>query len=118
MNTQWSKLPDLQKIEVDFSQRFGNGATRFYMFPQLWGSSTLGFGGVGMDCMTPSYTVIVYSTLESGTYAVYFDESFAYAIASPNQLFFNHMKSYSMLPVSKKYMYAQEVPSSRKVLFT
>jgi len=42
------------------------------MFPQVWGSTALGYGGVGGQIMTPAYTVIV----ESFTHAcVYFGSS-------------------------------------------
>lgn len=39
------------------------------MFPQGWGSTALGYGGIGGAAMTPSYTVIIQ---EGQCYCVYF----------------------------------------------
>jgi hypothetical protein len=42
------------------------------MFPQTWGSTTLGYGGVGGSAMTTAYTVVVSYV---GYYCVYFGSS-------------------------------------------
>lgn len=51
------------------------------MFPQSWGSTALGFGGVGGAAMTTAYTVIV-ECHRSGASAVYFGGRFAYLVES------------------------------------
>lgn len=51
------------------------------MFPQTWGSTALGFGGVGGAAMTPAYTVVVQGP--GGEQVVYWSGRFAYVIA-PN----------------------------------
>ena len=56
------------------------------MFTQTWGSTALGFGGVGGAAMTTAYTVIIRSEL-NGMYAVYFGGQFAYVIEQPNDKF-------------------------------
>jgi hypothetical protein len=40
-----------------------------YMFPQMWGSTALGYGGIGGAAMTTAYTVIV---VYKDFFAVYF----------------------------------------------
>jgi hypothetical protein len=57
------------------------------MFPQTWGSTTLGFGGIGGAAMTTAYTIVVESDL-TGQYCVYFGGQFAYRIDHPNEQFF------------------------------
>lgn len=42
---------------------------KIIMFPETWGSTALGYGGIGGQAMTPAYTVIVYHGLN---YCVYF----------------------------------------------
>ncbi len=48
------------------------------MFPQTWGSTALGFGGIGGAAMTPAYTVVVHGPRFER--AVYFNGSFAYMV--------------------------------------
>lgn len=60
------------------------------MFVQTWGSTALGFGGIGGQAITPAYTVVVRST-QLDEYAVYFGGRFAYMIQHPNSVFFEHM---------------------------
>jgi hypothetical protein len=47
------------------------------MFPEVWGSTALGFGGMGGASMTPAYTVIV---SRPNVAAVYWGGGFAYAV--------------------------------------
>jgi hypothetical protein len=42
------------------------------MFPQTWGSTALGYGGIGGSAMTTAYTVVV---SYNGYYCVYFGSS-------------------------------------------
>jgi hypothetical protein len=53
------------------------------MFPQTWGSTALGYGGMGGSAMTPAYTVIV---SEGGVSCVYFGcGRLAYRVGGPSQ---------------------------------
>ncbi len=49
------------------------------MFPQTWGSTALGFGGVGGQAFTNAYTVVV-ECARAGAKAVYFGGRFAYLV--------------------------------------
>ena len=48
------------------------------MYPQLWGSSTLGFGSMGVAAMTTAYTVVVAD--EKSCMAVYWNGRHAYTM--------------------------------------
>lgn len=75
-----------------------------YMFPQTWGSTTLGFGGIGGQAFTRAYTVVV-EDLDANIYSVFFGERLAYTVQNPNKLFFEHRQAGAMLPVNQAYKY-------------
>lgn len=54
----------------------------FAMFAQTWGSTALGFGGIGGAAMTPAYTTVVLGP--TGEFAVYWSGRFAYLV-DPNK---------------------------------
>jgi hypothetical protein len=66
------------------------------MFPQMWGSTALGFGGLGGQAITTAYTVVI---SHGRTHVVYFNGRFAYKVERPNELFYAHVKNQDMLPV-------------------
>ena len=72
----------------------------YNMFPQTWGSTALGFGGIGGASMTTAYTIILYSQL-NGEYCVYFGGSFAYRIDKPDNQFFEDISRGYMESVSE-----------------
>ena len=79
--------------------------TVYAMFTQTWSSTALGFGGIGGQAMTPSYTIVLESEQGSG-FCVYFGGRFAYRIEKPNQSFFEDVAKRTMNRVSgaiKKY---------------
>ena len=53
------------------------------MFNQLWGSTALGFGGLGGAAMTNAYTVVLRGP--DGSIAVYWNGRFAYLIEAANR---------------------------------
>lgn len=60
--------------------------TVYAMFPQTWGSTALGFGGIGGQAITSAYVCIIESNLV-GQLAVYFGGQLAYVIERPNEKF-------------------------------
>ena len=66
---------DLPEIEFDLGRMGKNRRIpkshecHVIMFPQTWGSTTLGYSGIGGNMMTPAYTTIVYF---ENYYCVYF----------------------------------------------
>lgn len=65
------------------------------MFPQTWGSTALGFGGIGGAAMTTAYTCVIESDLVGGM-AVYFHGRFAYRIDRPNARMIEDMNNRRM----------------------
>jgi len=49
------------------------------MFPQTWGSTALGFGGIGGQTIPPAYTIIIGCDFNHH-YCVYFGGRFAYKL--------------------------------------
>ena len=76
----------------------------YAMFPQTWGSTALGFGGIGGQAMTPAYTVIIESN-HTGEYCVYFGGRFAYRVKSLNQKFRDDVTRQYMAAVSEAHKY-------------
>lgn len=56
-----------------------------YCFPQTWGSTALGFGGIGGAAMTTAYTVVVIGPQQDA--CVYFNGRLAYHVKVPNDTF-------------------------------
>jgi hypothetical protein len=68
-----------------------------HMFCQTWGSTALGYGGMGGAAVTTAYTVIVY---DSDCYCVYFGQGeLAYQI------------KYSQLSTQGKLVFKQDIQS-------
>jgi hypothetical protein len=64
------------------------------MFPQMWGSTALGFDGIGGAAMTTAYTIVIQSFHSySREVLVYFDGKFAYRISEPNDIFWEDVKN-------------------------
>lgn len=76
----------------------------YAMFPQTWGSTALGFGGIGGQAMTPAYTVIVESNFTGG-FCVYFGGRFAYRVKNLNQKFRDDVARRYMVAVSEAHRY-------------
>jgi hypothetical protein len=66
------------------------------MFPQTWGSTALGFGGIGGQAISSAYVCVIESNLVGG-YAVYFGGRLAYVIDRPNELFIEHIARQRMV---------------------
>ena len=75
-------------------------------FPQTWGSTALGFGGLGGQAITGAYTTIVSSTLH-GTYLVYFGGRFAYRIDQPSEQFWIDVHARKMREVAARGCYVR-----------
>jgi len=75
------------------------------MFPQTWGSTALGFGGMGGAAITSAYTIIISSNLSPNRYAVYFNGRYAYTLDNPNDNFFNDIKRSVIAAVVDKGRY-------------
>lgn len=116
---EWNKLSDDEKKERIADSRLYDGDLGIdcervpnsdeivveYMFPQTWGSTALGFGGIGGAAMTTAYTIILEC---NGVYAVYFSSRLAYKIERPNCTFFDDAANKRVKSVSESYVYRVE----------
>lgn len=75
-----------------------------YMFPQTWGDTSLGFGGIGGQAMTTAYTTVICEEY-IGYYGVFFHERLAYIIKNPNDKFFNDLYKMKMSDVAHSGTY-------------
>lgn len=86
--------PDVQYEQKDFAQSKELGhpvyKTKYRrpredeilvmeMFPQVWASTALGFGGIGGSAMTTAYTIVL---MFNDLCMVYFDGRYAYTVSN------------------------------------
>jgi len=74
------------------------------MFPQTWGSTALGFGGIGGAAMTTAYTIVIREGF-SGNCLVYFGGRFAYTANARNQTFLKDLDLKRLKQVSQSAIY-------------
>ena len=77
------------------------------MFPQTWGSTALGFGGVGGQALTRAYTTVV-SDIQRNWHVVFFGERAAYLVTEPSDAFFEDLKGGQMASVLYAGKYNRE----------
>lgn len=92
------------KGKEDMMRDFQDGYYDVYVFEQVWGSTALGFGGIGGQAMTSANTYVLGPFGDNAKYLVYFGGEFAYA-ADWNDEFQNDFKNHNMESVvhSGKY---------------
>ena len=98
----WNRIKGLESIEEINHLEF-----IVHVFPQIWSSTALGFGGIGGQVMTNAYTTVIYET-GSGIYGVFFNERLAYIIENPNRLFFEELNNRNMECFSRAGKYRKE----------
>lgn len=79
----------------------------FYMFPQVWGDTSLGFGGIGGQAITTAYTTVIIDNA-AGWCGVFFGEGLAYTILNPNPLFYEDLRNWRMESKSKRGKYLRK----------
>lgn len=74
------------------------------VFPQVWGSTALGFDGIGGQAFTKSHTIVLYSAHHDIAW-VAFAGSFAYEVTKPNGVFWEDKNMGDMKPQRMAYQY-------------
>lgn len=74
------------------------------MFLQTWGSTALGFGGIGGSSMTTDYVTVLKETY-SGQVCVYFGGCFAYRIARPGEALLADIQNKCLVDVGQHTKY-------------
>lgn len=59
------------------------------IFSQTWGSTALGFGGIGGDALTTASTTVI--RLGNGQWPVFFGSRLAYVVENPTKEFFEDL---------------------------
>lgn len=97
---------DLLFIQDDIVQRtkIYNSDFDIYMFEQTWGSTALGFGGVGGSAMTTATTYVLVPQSDEGAY-VYFGSRFAYKVDRITDAFQSDLRSHNMASVMESGKY-------------
>ena len=62
------------------------------VFSQVWGSTSLGFGGWGGQAFTKAYTTVMHEIV-SYFFCVFFDRELAYTVFDANAEFFEDLKN-------------------------
>lgn len=70
------------------------------IFPQTWGSTALGFGGVGGQAITTAYTTVFHETYHD-IHAVFFSNQLAYIVKKSNEAFNADLLTRNMADVRK-----------------
>lgn len=104
---------ELLMIEGDFPYRLDYSKERpqindfeLYTFSQTWGSTALGFDGIGGQAMTSARTYVLVPQNCNQNCFVYFAGRFAYAVSySPE--FMNDVLAGRVEPVYRKEKYAE-----------
>lgn len=110
--TQMAK--DILQIESDLPYRFNYkdypqehltvNDFDIYIFQQIWGSTALGFGGIGGQAMTSAYTYVFIPVNVNQNCFVYFDGRFAYE-APYSDTFMEDVINHNMESVARKGKY-------------
>ena len=113
-----ARMQDLLPHEYDYyppgkkesretrAQRPREDMIQMYAFPQTWGSTSLGFGGMGGQSITDALTVVVFGPM--GDACVYFAGRLAYHIKRPSQAFYEDMSKHRMRSVTDCKVYERD----------
>lgn len=82
------------------------GSFNIYQFPQTWGSTALGFGGMGGQAISTAYTTVIVKHL---TALVFFNGRFAYKVETINHVFNDHLNKRNMSAVGKQHYYEKNL---------
>ena len=69
-----------KEIDTDNPIVLSKDAFALYIFPQIWESTALGFGGIGGDKITTATTYVLMPMVDGEDCIVYFAGRFAYKV--------------------------------------
>lgn len=76
-----------------------------HIFEQTWGSTALGFGGIGGAAMTTEYTYVFYPVECNQNAFVYFGDRFAYEADPTNERFKEDLRNKNVNPLWQSAVY-------------
>jgi hypothetical protein len=83
-----------------------------YTFEQTWGTTSLGFSGVGGSAITEARTYVFIPRIDNQPCIVYFAGQFAYAVPY-SKVFMEDVKNHNMEPQYKIYKYKATVQDNK-----
>lgn len=92
-------IKNLCNIDTQLEKAQSKDIVSFHAFYQTWGSTALGFGGLGCSAMTAALTTVIQT--KDHKYYVFFDDRLAYCVEKPNEEFFNDFHKQNMKSCSK-----------------
>lgn len=107
-SNQTCLVQKLKKMQEE--NRFARVNFKAEVFPQMWGSTCLGFdvdengtAMIGGSAMTEDYTTVMHE-ITTDTYFVFFGSKICYMIENANEQFFEDLKNHRLerLSVAKK----------------
>ena len=105
---------DLMKILTEkMKEDYPSNQIFCQAFPQLWGSTALGYDGIGGSAMTTADTIIIF--INNGPVRVYFaSDKLAYEIKNPNNIFWKDVYSRNLRPQGEENIYEKETEQCTK----
>ena len=97
-NDIWFRFNDRNNTRVDDFD--------LHTFEQMWGSTALGFGGMGGQAMTPARTYVFIPNVDGEDYIVYFAGRFAYKASINSEKFREDMRKGYLEPVYRSGKYS------------
>jgi hypothetical protein len=83
-----------------------------YTFKHTWGTTSLGFSGVGGSAITEARTYVFIPRIDNQPCIVYFAGQFAYAVPY-SKVFMEDVKNHNMEPQYKIYKYKATVQDNK-----
>lgn len=71
-----------------------------HTFPQMWGSTALGFDVIGGQAMTEAYTTVVHERT-TDIYIIFFGEKPCYSLTDPTEEFFEDLKNLQIASINE-----------------
>ncbi len=106
-----NNLPNLPLIQERFYNAIRGELAKEYpefevmaVFLQVWGSTALGFGGIGGQSITAAYTTVI-QNCNLGYAAVFFGNIMAHIVQRPNDKFWEDMQKGNMCAVRDCHKY-------------
>lgn len=97
MGNELSKLA-IASINVNDSVKINeSGILNVFVFKQTWGSTCLGFSGIGGAAMTDAWTHVVQTC--DGKFHVFFNGMYAYSVETPTEEFKKDLQKQCMKSV-------------------
>lgn len=98
----------INSLIEQFEKDYPHDEFDIYVFPQTWGSTSLGYGGIGGSAMSTAHTIVIHAQYEHIARVYFGGGRLAYQIKSPNSLFFEDMYAHRLAEKGRHGKYIRE----------